>query len=496
MKFGFDRDLTIRGLSLAILAYQLYLPWSVKHLVTQDGPAHIYTAFVTQDLVLHRHTSPYHALYRVQTKALPNWTCTLLLSVYLNVFGPDHAEAFLMTLCLLAGYASFAFCVGWQRGPPLLIANWLIQSWFLWAGFYNFYLGMALLPFVLSLYLRRKTWALSIALILLFFTHLVPAALAVMTIGICAVWTRREWKIAAVLAPTIALIALYAVTFKRDTKYAPDILDALHRFPQKIFVYSSGWAGEQRYVWIAVLLIILLSMALMRRAEWKSVPGALSIATASSFLLYLLIPDVGFGGSVVKLRFAFAVFVLGALLICIVQRLHQWLPFIGIALTVPLIAQLTQIARQLPITSDAVEQYVTATDNLPVGAKFVRMYFPAPYHRVLFGMDHLDFLPLLHVDELAAVHRHAVNLSDYQSATGTFSVDFKNSVDEGRRYSLGFETPGADVWATLPWLNEGLPVAITHVVYYGDEGPAPDAPVRYIGGGAFVRIYKLNASSP
>ena len=87
-------------LSAAISAFQIYIPWSVPHLVTQDGPSHVYMAFVTKDLLFHRHTSPYHELYRVQKTALPNWTGTLILAAFLGVsgpgaFGPDHAEAFL-----------------------------------------------------------------------------------------------------------------------------------------------------------------------------------------------------------------------------------------------------------------------------------------------------------------------------------------------------------------------------------------------------------------
>jgi hypothetical protein len=87
-------------LSAAIFAFQIHIPWSVPHLVTQEGSSHVYMAFVTKDLLFHRHTSPYHELYRVKKTALPNWTGTLILAAFLGVSGPgafeaDHAEAFL-----------------------------------------------------------------------------------------------------------------------------------------------------------------------------------------------------------------------------------------------------------------------------------------------------------------------------------------------------------------------------------------------------------------
>lgn len=493
-------EVVFRALSLAILAFQLYIPWSVNHLVTQDGPAHIYTAFVAKDLLFHRHTSPYHQLYRVQKTPLPNWTCTVLLAGILSVFGPDYAEAILMTLCLLVGYGSLVYCMGSlsRRGPPLLLANWLIQSWFLWSGFYNFYLGMMLLPLVIGFYLRHRDRLaiLSGALVLLYFTHLVPAALALLALGVLGVWMRRGWKLWLALAPTAILIGVYAFQFKRGTQYQPDVFQALRTFPQKLFVYSSGWIGEQRYVWVAVLLVILLALVLMSRQEWKGPLGALATMTLCAFWLYVFAPDVGFGGSVVKLRFAFAVFLFGALLIGAVERLRAWVPWIGAFVSIALVAQLIDVAEQVRWNSDGVEHYLAAMDKLPINARFVRMYFPAPYLSRNFRLHRLAFLPLLHVDELGAVRRHAVDLSDYQSATGTFSVDIKPSVDDGHRHSLGFETPGADAWASVEWLNGGLPAPIDSVVYFGDEGPGSDAPVKYIGGSSGVRIYELLKRQP
>lgn len=44
-----------------------------------------------------------------------------------------------------------------------------------------------------------------------------------------------------------------------------------------------------------------------------SARGAVAAVTLLMFALYLLIPDLGFGGSVVKMRFAWAVFLFGGL---------------------------------------------------------------------------------------------------------------------------------------------------------------------------------------
>ena len=503
-------------LSFGILAFQLYIPWSVPHLATQDGPAHVYTAFVTRDLVLHRHTSPYHQMYRVQKSLLPNWTCTLLLACYLGVFGPDHAEAFLMSICLLAGYGAFAYCLRvLQAGMPgaLLLANWLLQSWFLWGGFYNFYLGMVLLPLIVGGYLRYqrrfdrlRAGLLAAALVVLFFTHLLPAAFALAILSVLALWLgfwqRDGWRplllLLAALCPAAVLILRYALQWRSAAIYHPAVLDSLLQFPQKLFVFSAGLADEQRYVWVLVLICIVIACCSLRREEARGPLGGLTLAAALAFIGYLLIPDLGFGGSVVKTRFAWAVFLLGGLVLCSAQKFRMIRVTAAFLVGLSLLAQLTVVARQARTSSDAVAEYLAATDPLPEGAHFVRMNFAAPMAMARLSIDHLAFNPLLHLASLGAVRRHAVDLSDYQSATGTFSVQLKPSIDPGKQATLwAFESAGADAWISLEWLRKNMPVAIDYVLLVDDQSPGSGAPAMQQAGvntgTPFVGLYKLAA---
>ena len=505
-------------LSFGILAFQLYIPWSVPHLATQDGPAHVYTAFVTRDLILHRHTSPYHEMYRVQRSLLPNWTCTLLLAAYLSVFGPDHAEAFLMSVCLLAGYGAFAFCLRvLQAGMPgaLLIANWLLQSWFLWGGFYNFYLGMALLPLMVGGYLRYRrqftglrAGVLAAALVLLFFTHLLPAAFALAILCVLGLWLgfwqKDGWRpfllLLAALCPAALLILRYAVQWRSAALYQPQVLNSLLQFPQKLFVFSAGLVDQQRYLWMLVLVCTVVACCTLRREEARGPLGGLAFAAALAFIGYLFIPDVGFGGSVVKTRFAWAVFLLGSLVLCSAQRLPAMRVAAALVAGICLSAQLTVIARHARASSDAIGEYLAATDPLPEGAHFVRMNFTAPVAMARLSIDHLAFNPLLHLASLGAVRRHAVDLSDYQSATGTFSVQLKPSIDPGKQATLwAFESAGADAWISLEWLRKNMPVAIDYVLVVDDDSPGAGAsPMRQVAanpGTPFATLYKLAALS-
>ncbi len=501
----------LRILSLAILAFQIYIPWSVPHFVTQDGPSHVYTAFVTKDLVFHRHTSPYHALYFVQKFALPNWTGTLLLAGFLGLFGPDYAEAFVTSICLLGGYSALAYGAAAFAGTevkPFLLGNWLVEQWFLWAGFYNFCLGIALLMLLVGYYARhradlswRRTAVLCGGLALLFFTHLIPAVLGGVALGVMGLWpgsARTKWgRLAVAIAPTVTLVLLYASRFRGAAFGRSEVGAALAHFPEKLFFFRGGWLGEQRYLWPVMLCLIVGAILLLRRAEWKSPRGALAVLTAASFLLYLVVPDLGFGGSVVKMRFAWAVFLFGALALYSAERLRRIQPWICVFVAVLLVGQLTVMTRQAKANSAAAGAYLDAMDRLPEGARFVRVRYPAPNAAREFTLEGMAFDPLLHLAALGAVRQHAVDLSDYQSATGTFSIAFKRAVmDEGQRGTLwGLESPEAGSWAGLEWVRGDLPVSIDYAVLFGEDLPDELEKHGTLKGtyesGSFVRIYEL-----
>ena len=92
------------------------------------------------------------------------------------------------TLCVIAGFFGIAYLrrsVDPLSSPWSPINNFLLCTWFLWIGFYNFYLGMALFPFVAGYYIRhasamnlRRTALVTFGLVVLFFTHVMPFALA------------------------------------------------------------------------------------------------------------------------------------------------------------------------------------------------------------------------------------------------------------------------------------------------------------------------------
>jgi hypothetical protein len=120
-------------LAFSLLAFQIWIPWSVPRLATEDGPSHLYTAVVARNLLLHPE-SPYAWVYRLNPRVIPNWGATVVLGGITAFAGVDHAEQIFMTLALLAGFFSIAYAIrAISPDVPAIspLNNFLLQTWFL-----------------------------------------------------------------------------------------------------------------------------------------------------------------------------------------------------------------------------------------------------------------------------------------------------------------------------------------------------------------------------
>ena len=86
------------------------------------------------------------------------------------------------------------------------------------------------------------------------------------------------------------------------------------------FASSQGRAGEQSLLHPAMMALMVLGALSMRRHEWSTPRAAVVVAAVICFFLYLFVPNTGFGGDEIKIRFAWAIFVLGCLVALTVDR--------------------------------------------------------------------------------------------------------------------------------------------------------------------------------
>lgn len=486
------------ALAFTLLAAQMLLPWTVPRLITQDGPSHLYTATIAWDLLFHS-GSVYGAVYQLQPFTNPNWATTVLLGGIAALVGVENAEKVLMSLCLLGGFLAFGYAA---RAACKPIANFLVQTWFLWIGYYNFYLGMLLCLVLVGFYVRhapalRWPHALLIALggVGLGLTHPVPAALTVMALVLLALWSwcfeqRPSAWLWPALVPVSAMLLLFARAAHAPAHYLPDTQRALLQFPMQVFATAGGAWGAQRYAWPVVLLFIVAGIAAMRREEWRGPRGALALTTALCLAGYLLLPDQGFGGGEAKIRFAWATFLFGGLTIASVSRLRHWQMPLAVLLAATLTANLVVTWRTAAGLSRVAGDYLAATAVIPPHARFVRLRYHTPTIPWRYGFSGNWSDPLLHLDAYVAAANHSVDLADWQQANPVFSVSLNGSFTATQRKALwSLENPFPDGAATLRQLRQTLPM--DYVVVVGEGMPESlDAGMNLVSRNQFVRVYQ------
>lgn len=478
--------------AFVLLVWQVVLPWTVSRFVTTDGPAHLYGATVARDLAFHHQSSVYKTVYTIQRRALPNWTTTVALGAIGAVTGTEHAEKFFVSF--LVALSFFGLCyfnrtLGPDASPwtPLMVV--VPQTWFLFAGFYNFCLGMVLLPWLIAFHIgslptpewKKKTGILAIGLIAIFFTHLIVAALAMAAVAFISMWqwiwdSKRRWQ---QLAPLLSLVpaALLILLYVHGAPPAAHLFEFakdLRQFPGILFLTGQGPAGTQSFLRIFLMIYIAAGIVLMKGPEWRSSRGAVVFAIAFSFLCYLLIPDNGFGGSIVKIRFVWAVFVFGVSLAASVSRLRMLNVPIALLVSFFIAQNLIATRTESVKLSRAVESYLSATSAIPKRASIVRLNYAAPAAAGVYGYDGGARFPFFHLDSFAAARNNDIDLTDYEAPTGLFPLAFRNGTSYARYQLWGFEGPGPGDEKTLDWVRTTFPIPVDYVIVFGQEG-SPDA---------------------
>src|SRR5438105_2231676 len=142
-------------LAYALLALQLSVPWWARYYVTMDGPSHLYTSRATWETLLGH--EPFHSVYHLQTAKLTNWATIILFNLASAVFGTLNAEKVVWTLSVAFAFWGFSYLAkSLDPAAPLSpVINFLGTTWFLWVGFYNFYLATVLYVVVVGYFVRK-----------------------------------------------------------------------------------------------------------------------------------------------------------------------------------------------------------------------------------------------------------------------------------------------------------------------------------------------------
>ena len=445
------------GLLLGLLLGSLVPIWAFRYFPTQDGPSHLENALVVKHLLLGG--GALSDLYALNSFVVPNWTSHLALASLMAVFPPLTAEKVFLTAYVVFFVGAFRYLVvSVDPSAKLLtlLALPFAHNLLLYAGFYNFCLGIPL-SFVILAYTwtalpspkpLRFALVLNLLLVVLYYCHVVSHTLALLSVVILAlVRTRCDLRktglVVLALLPTAALTLRFLVGFGGGgevvsrwglgesivwvaqlsslTPYAPG--DGCH----------IGKLVVALFVLLAILTVVARSRAAAgegRRWIWRPEDAFLGLS-AGLGAVYLLAPDsVGSGSSI---SFRLALFPPLALI--------PWLRLpstdtgrraFALAASLILVIHLGLVLQHSGRTSAGLREYTAGMDVVEPGETLL------PITATVKGGDSDTIAIYLHAASYYALEAGAINLANYEAGTDYFPVLFRPGWDPYRELGDGW----------------------------------------------------------
>jgi len=463
------------------LAVQLAPVLLLGHVLTQDGPAHVDSAWV----LLH-HGDPgvvgdaLRKNYLLDLSPVPNLLTTGLLAALLPLLGPDWAEKAVVAgfVLALAGGLRYALRgvdrrAGWLAVAALPFAGSHLVAY----GFYNFVWGVALSLVAMGVALRARsgwtavrTLALALLLLLTWSAHLMPEVAAVGVVGTLAVgrllatrgttgWgpalRRHVVGPALAVAPPVLLTGWYVATGGGEHGEvvggpSPVRVGWLLSMYRPLVVGS--WWELPSALLVAGTLIGLLVVAVRRGAgpaETAADPAlaradrtVLGLATVLAALAVLLTPSrLGQEYGFLPDRLAwFPPLVL--LLFCatrLPRRTTTHRLVAGLLVLAATAAALVRLPTQLQ-DERAVDELLAVADDIPPGSTFLVLRFDG--HEAALAPLEREPDPLRHVSSRLAIQAGAVDVGHYEAAFPYFQVRFTD--EPGIRAAIDPEREGIE----------------------------------------------------
>jgi hypothetical protein len=314
-----------------------------RHFPTLDGPAHLHNANLLGYLLCgDGFVGEYFTLNNLST---PNWLGHLLIIGVQRLFGSVIAEKAIATLCIAGMAYSFRFLIktinGNQLQPSYLIFPFT-YSFFLYLGFFNFIISIALLFVSIALYLQLKeryslykNLAIIILVLLSYFAHpfgflayALSVGLFTLMIALHSASNRHYGKLfihGLVFASTIAIPSILYLNYTggnvvalSSEKYPfGELARWLYRL-RPLVVFNFG--REQVYTTAIFLLLVSLCITIAMN-KFLPLRGLVEKGKADSFhsawlyaglvilLLYFIVPNQINSGGYVSDRLNFLVFI-------------------------------------------------------------------------------------------------------------------------------------------------------------------------------------------
>lgn len=437
---GERTDHRVAAAAFAVLAALHLVPvWAPAFLPTTDGGAHVYNAWILRGLLAGEAPRAIVEHYELNLRPYPNWLGHAGMAALMGLVSPPVAEKLLATAYVLlfaGGVWSLLAAVGTRERWSALLALPFVHNRLFQFGFYNYSLGLALVPWVLAHWWRHRErptpgFALRLNLLLLacWFAHLMPFALAIA--GIAVLWAtslrgvglRTRLAHAAILLPQAALPLWYLADSQGRTSGSWDTAHAL-RYLGTLEALAIDAAQRPLALALSAGLLVLLLRTLWVRgapgAAWRPADGFFLVA-GLALVVYLLAPTHLGGGGLVKERLSLVPF-----LAAIPALVTGWRPAVqrgvGVALAVLVLVHLVLGVRWSRERGREVASFVAGLEAAPAGSRVVAVLY--------------DRRPLVeslkHATGHAAVRRGLVDWDNYEARRRFFPTRFRGSIEPPR----------------------------------------------------------------
>jgi hypothetical protein len=425
--------------------------WSARYIPTVDGPSHVYNSWVIHELI-RGGNSLVAQWYAIDWRPHPNWLGHAVLALLMTIVPPLIAEKLLVSgivLLFLYGIWLYAGCVDEWRRPFAFLAFPFAYNLPMQMGFYNFCIGAALYFIIVATWYRRRSPLLAGALLLLcYFAHPLPCALALLSVLL-----RPTPRLCGAVLPSVALLTWFIHTRGITTESAHYGAAGLFNYIYKswiLFTFDDRQTKLGTAIFILIAVLILITLA---RRRWHP----LMIATILMIVVFARAPMSSSGGTMIMERMA--LFVILSPLAWLDARLpRRALAVLVIVLAATALIYDGYLVRRCRGASRRIAEFVRSAGAIGTNTAVLPLIRDV---RLPSG----TFLPVLsHAIDYALVEKHDVDAGNYEPATGYFPVKLRDGMHAAD--ALGAHAIDFDLASYAP---NGTYVFAWHV--------PPDAPV-------------------